>query len=126
LKVELPLGDVVDKISILCIKQVHLSAPDQLTNVTHELQALREAWADTPHPPAEHLPEWEELHAVNQALWTTEDEIRAHEAASRFDDSFVQLARSVYQLNDRRAALKRSINQALGSRLVEEKSYTNG
>ncbi len=123
-KVELPLGDVIDKISILCIKQTQISEPTRLTNVMRELQALRDAWACTPHPATEALPQWDELHTVNQALWRIEDEIRVHEAAGRFDDAFVELARSVYQLNDRRAELKREINLSLGSRLVEEKSYS--
>ena len=65
-----------------------------------------------------------ELRQVNEALWEIEDAIRAEEAAGRFGDRFVALARQVYLTNDRRAELKRAINEAMGSELVEEKSYT--
>ena len=63
------------------------------------------------------------LRAVNGALWNVEDNIRAEEAAGRFGDRFVELARAVYVTNDRRAELKKKINLATGSDLVEEKSY---
>ena len=63
------------------------------------------------------------LKKVNGELWTIEDRIRAKEANQLFDREFVELARSVYRNNDERAALKRRINDLLGSPLVEEKSY---
>jgi hypothetical protein len=65
-----------------------------------------------------------ELKAINVALWETEDEIRCCEQAGEFGARFIELARSVYRTNDRRAALKRRINERLGSQLIEEKSYT--
>jgi len=125
MKVELPLGDVVDRISILCIKAERLTDPDQRDNVVRELSSLRATWATSDHPAPEQLDAWPALHAVNQELWDVEDALRAHETQNRFDADFVALARSVYRLNDQRAALKRAINQALGSALVEEKSYSN-
>ena len=64
-----------------------------------------------------------ELKAVNERLWVIEDEIRLKEADQAFDAEFVRLARSVYFENDERARIKREINTALGSTLVEEKSY---
>ncbi len=64
-----------------------------------------------------------ELKAVNEALWVIEDEIRLCERASDFGPRFVELARSVYLQNDQRSVLKRQINELLGSRIVEEKSY---
>ena len=64
------------------------------------------------------------LRAINQQLWTIEDDIRALEAASDFGERFIELARSVYRCNDQRAALKRRINVASGSNLIEEKVYT--
>jgi len=64
-----------------------------------------------------------ELRGVNRALWQVEDELRQSERAGDFGPRFIELARSVYRLNDRRASLKRQINQTLGSRLMEEKSY---
>ena len=64
-----------------------------------------------------------ELQAVNETLWQIEDEIRACEAQGDFGPRFVELARSVYQSNDRRSAIKRRINEASGSAIVEEKFY---
>ena len=64
------------------------------------------------------------LRAINRQLWTIEDHIRAYEATSDFGERFIELARSVYRCNDQRAALKRRINIASGSNLIEEKSYT--
>ena len=68
--------------------------------------------------------EMAELRLVNEALWDIEDRLRGKEAQQEFDAEFIELARSVYVNNDRRAALKNSINRKLGSALVEEKSYT--
>ena len=62
---------------------------------------------------------------ANQQLWEIEDAIRDCEREKNFGDTFIQLARSVYQTNDRRAALKREINVLLGSHLIEEKSYSD-
>ncbi len=64
-----------------------------------------------------------ELRSVNQALWDIEDEIRCCERDGEFGPKFVELARSVYKNNDRRTAIKRQINERLGSHIVEEKSY---
>ena len=63
------------------------------------------------------------MKAVNEQLWEIEDRIRAKEAQQAFDQDFVALARAVYRTNDERAALKRQVNEASGSALVEEKSY---
>ena len=64
------------------------------------------------------------LKRVNEALWEIEDNIRDREANKDFGDTFVELARSVYRTNDKRASLKREINVLLGSQIIEEKSYT--
>ena len=66
-----------------------------------------------------------ELKSVNQSLWTIEDAIRDKERQGQFDGEFVQLARQVYVQNDRRASLKRQINQAYGSEICEEKAYAS-
>jgi hypothetical protein len=63
------------------------------------------------------------LKAVNAEIWDAEDEIRVYERTKKFDESFITLARSIHAANDRRAALKRKINESMGSRLLEEKSY---
>lgn len=109
------VGDLLDRITILRIKAERCAA-SQRPNVEAELRALRGEW------PAEE-PEMTELAAVNLQLWEVEDRLRAAEAAGRFDAAFVQDARSVYRLNDRRAAIKRALNLRLGSALVEEKVH---
>jgi len=123
MKVEIPIGDVVDKVTILDIKCCKLHDSQALSNVQRERESLREAWSDHGLVPMEDLPQWPELRRVNEALWDVEDALRACEAHAEFGPRFVELARSVYRLNDERAALKRSINLDLGSNLVEEKSY---
>ena len=123
MKVELPLGDVVDKISILYIKSQRISDQSKLVNIHNELHSLEQAWAQTDYLPLKELSEWNDLLEVNGQLWTVEDDLRLLEAKQDFGEGFVQLARSVYFLNDKRAALKKSINLALGSALIEEKSY---
>ncbi len=125
MKVELPLGDVVDRVSIDLLKERHLDDPSALAHVREELATLRAAWEAEGHPPMEELKAWQPLLEVNGRLWEVEDALRGCERQGRFDEHFVQLARSVYQLNDRRAALKRQLNEALGSRLVEQKSYAD-
>jgi len=125
MNVELPLGDVVDKVTILRIKSERIDAPDKRANVARELDTLKAAWRDATLPDMESLEAWEPLLTVNGELWDVEDALREHESRADFGARFVELARSVYHLNDQRAALKRVINEVLGSRLVEEKSYAD-
>jgi len=116
-------GELVDKIAILRIKAARIADPAKLANVRHELAAL-EAVAATSVPPSDALAALEaELRAVNESLWEVEDDIRAHDARGDFGAGFVRLARAVHVTNDRRAALKRAVNDLTGSALVEEKSY---
>ena len=118
LNVPVSVGEVLDKISILQIKSERITDGRKLANVRHELQHLTAAARDHRHPALE-----AELKAVNEALWDIEDRIRVKEKLGEFDDAFIQLARAVYQTNDERARIKREINEALNSGLVEEKSY---
>lgn len=123
MKVEMPLGDVVDRVTILELKLANLRDPSALQAVANELESLRHSWAEAGLPDMNSLDSWRPLCAVNAQLWEVEDQLREHERESRFDDAFIELARSVYQLNDRRAALKRTLSLSLGSSLVEQKSY---
>lgn len=123
MKVESPLGDIVDRMTILQLKVQRLPTPTARTNAARELDRLRTAWRDAGHPPWAELPEAVDLARVNGALWAVEDALRDHEARQDFGDRFVERARSVYRLNDERAALKRALNLRLGSYLIEEKSY---
>jgi hypothetical protein len=109
------VGDLLDRITILRIK-VRRCAPEQSANVAGELGALARLWATEE-------PEMAELARVNEALWEVEDRLRVAEAAGSFGDAFIADARSVYRLNDRRAALKRALNLRLGSTLIEEKVH---
>ena len=121
--IEIAPGDLIDRITILEIKAARIADPAKLRNVRAELATLRAA-RDASLSAAPALSRLtEELKVVNEALWEVEDAIRACEAAGDFGPRFVELARAVYRTNDRRAALKREINLALGSRLIEEKSY---
>ena len=116
-------GELVDKITILRNKADRIGDPAKEANVRKEL-AMLEALADEALPKT---PEIDRLTAqlseVNIALWDIEDGKRDCERRGDFGDRFVQLARSVYVENDRRAAIKRAINEAAGSDIVEEKSY---
>lgn len=122
--IEVGPGELIDKITILVIKSERMSDPAKLGNVRHELQVLETA--RRAHIPASaELQRLEaELKAVNEALWVIEDDIRQCEADKDFGPKFVELARSVYKQNDRRAALKKDINLLTGSAIIEEKSYT--
>jgi hypothetical protein len=116
------IGELVDKITILRIKEKHLSG-NALDNVLLELSLLESTLASVPvQPPVELILE---LSQVNQTLWDIEDRIRDQERIQCFDDSFIQLARSVYVTNDQRASLKKQINAFCGSLLVEEKGYAS-
>ena len=116
-------GELVDKITILRNKAERIGDPAKEANVRKEL-AMLETIADEALPKT---PEIErltaELSEVNVALWDIEDGKRDCERRGDFGDRFVELARSVYVENDRRAAIKRAINEAAGSDIVEEKSY---
>ena len=126
LSIEVGGGELIDKITILQIKTERIRDPGKLANVRHEL-ALLEAARDGHLPPSEELAALTDaLKQVNESLWDIEDDIRACEAANDFGDRFIELARSVYKTNDRRAALKKQINQLTGATVVEEKSYGGG
>lgn len=116
-------GELFDKITILRIKTRRISNEAKLINVSRELRAL-EAVAEEMDSPTPHGLV-RELQQVNEALWDIEDEIREKERRQEFDQQFIQLARRVYRTNDRRAEIKRRVNEVTGSALVEEKSYRN-
>ncbi len=117
------IGELVDKITILEIKSERLTRPDALDNVRRELGLLNESLTALALDQGTMAPLRRSLKAINEKLWDIEDRIRAKEASQAFDADFIELARSVYRRNDERAALKRQVNEATGSLLVEEKSY---
>ena len=116
-------GELLDKIGILELKAERLTGRDALARVHRELGALRNSLAGLSN--AERVAnEVAALREVNGELWDVEEALRRHETEDSFGAEFTALARSVYKLNDRRAGLKRTINDRLGSTLIEEKSYT--
>jgi hypothetical protein len=123
LKVEIAPGELIDKITILEIKSERMDDPAKLENVRRELEILS-ATRDTKLTASGGLDELAaKLKNVNEKLWVIEDDIRDCEAAGDFGETFIGLARAVYQTNDERARLKREINVLLGSEIIEEKSY---
>jgi len=116
-------GELLDKITILRIKSARMTDPVKLANVRLELELLEQTWRDSGAAIPEVAADEAALQRVNEALWDIEDKIRDKEHASAFDAEFIELARAVYVTNDERAAVKKRINTALGSRIVEEKSY---
>jgi tetratricopeptide (TPR) repeat protein len=121
---EISPGELFDKITILKLKSERITDPAKLVNVRIALEDL-ERTRDANLPSSPELDGiLAELHAVNGRLWDVEDELRHHERRADFGPEFIERARSVYRENDQRAALKRQIDEMLGSRLLEEKSYT--
>ena len=123
ISVEVSPGELIDKITILEIKLERMDDEDKLKNVKLEWETLTRARDEA----IEATPELEKLTAAlkqsNERLWEIEDDIRDCERDKDFGDRFVELARGVYVNNDQRSRLKREINELLGSRLIEEKSY---
>ena len=115
-------GELLDKITILEIKELKISAIIAKENIRKELKYLLDI-ANLSNMSEEVQSLKTELKNVNLNLWDVEDCIRDKELAGEFDKVFIELARSVYRLNDVRAKIKRSINSILRSELVEEKSY---
>jgi cob(I)alamin adenosyltransferase len=116
-------GELIDKITILEIKVERIGKRDALANVRRELDALNAVVGENAPRRAGVARLKSALRKINLALWEIEDEIRLKERAGTFDAGFVELARAVYRTNDRRARVKREINDLLGSELVEEKHY---
>lgn len=124
-EIQVPIspGELIDKITILEIKSERMSDPKKVANVRHELGLLKDTWQASAYSRTDISAEWARLKHINEQLWVIEDDIRDKERAQAFDAEFVRLARAVYFENDERAAIKKRINTALGSAIVEEKSY---
>ena len=116
-------GELLDKISILRIKSARMTDPIKLQNVRWELELLEQTWSASGAQELLVADDFAHLQKVNEQLWEIEDQIRDKELTKSFDSEFIELARSVYIVNDERAMCKKRINVILGSRIVEEKSY---
>lgn len=125
IKIPISVGELLDKITILSIKQRKIKSPESLRNINNELTLLKEVYAFAGLGQFHDVidPLIKSLEVVNNQLWEVEDDLRILESEQNFNHSFIKLARSVYRLNDQRAVLKRQINEACGSSLLEEKSY---
>ena len=117
-------GELFDKITILQIKLDKLTSKNALNNVGREFKQLQSILIKYFPNSIEAKQLEEELKKINQQLWDIEDNIRDKERNRSFDDEFIQLARSVYIINDERSRIKRKINEIFGSEFVEEKSYS--
>ena len=118
-------GELIDKITILEIKLKNIVDPVKNRNVSIELEALSKCFEENIIQSNEIEELKTNLKQVNSALWNIEDDIRQCEQAGEFGEQFLELARSVYRQNDKRAALKKEINILLGSSIIEEKSYAD-
>jgi len=117
MKIEVSDGEIVDKLTILIIKDDHNTDPEKAINIKNELEYLRPL-VDEIDPPVQLF---DALYKVNLELWDVEDRLRIDEKHNNFSYPFIERARSVYKLNDRRAKIKREINSFTGSKFVEEK-----
>ena len=116
------IGELIDKITILEIKQIYMTGI-KLKNINKEMKLLKNILQDKNLEINIDL--IKNLKKINKKLWEIEDNIRIKESKQEFDEEFVKLARSVYIENDKRASIKKEINQKYNSDLVEEKSYKN-
>tara|TARA_B100001250_G_scaffold390177_1_gene389914 strand:- start:586 stop:987 length:402 start_codon:yes stop_codon:yes gene_type:complete len=122
ISIPISLGELIDKITILEIKTAHMTNL-KLKNVKKELKILKCILEDKNLQVDTNL--INNLKEVNNNLWNIEDSIRKKESIQKFDKDFIQLARSVYKENDKRASIKKEINLKYNSELVEEKSYNH-
>ena len=120
MKIEVSVGEIVDKLSILKIKTNNITDSQKLENVTKEYNYLYEIVFNKLKISED---DFFNLVLINEKLWDIEDNLRDKERDKSFDDDFIQLARSVYFTNDKRAEIKKEINIKYGSLFVEEKSY---
>jgi hypothetical protein len=120
MEIEVSIGEIVDKLSILRIKKNNITDEEKLVNINKEydylyykvFQELKIESSD-----------FYEMIMVNEMLWNVEDSIRKKEKNKELDQDFIEMARSVYITNDRRAEIKKNINLKYNSTFVEEKSY---
>ena len=116
------IGELIDKITILEIKQIYMTGI-KLKNINKEMKLLKKILQD--ENLEINIDLIKNLKKINKKLWEIEDNIRIKESKQEFDEEFIKLARSVYIENDKRASIKKEINQTYNSDLVEEKSYKN-
>ena len=117
------LGELIDKISILQIKKKNVKNIRKQKYIKKELKLLEKILQNTLVNKKNINQYLKKLILINTQLWKIEDKIREHERQKKFDEQFIELARSVYITNDNRAKIKNNINQKFGSQIIEVKSY---
>ena len=116
------LGELVDKISILHIKNINIKDEEKIKLIREELELLNQTL--NKHINNNDIQNYlDSLIEINSKLWTIEDDIRDCERNKKFDQTFIELARSVYFTNDKRSEVKLEINKKFGSKIIEVKSY---
>lgn len=120
---EIQIGELLDKITILQIKNERITDEAKRTNIQTELTSLLDTCQMTLEQSSELETLVKKLKMINEKMWQLEDAIRNKEYAQLFDEEFITLARDIYRTNDERCRIKREINKLTGSRLIEEKSY---
>ena len=120
---EISAGELIDKITILEIKKEKISNKEKLVEVNKELSSLNETLKKSINDESKIINFKNDLKKINLKLWDIEDGKRSAEKNNKFDEKFIELARSVYKFNDERAKIKLAINNALGSNIKEVKSY---
>ncbi len=120
--IEISIGEAFDRLTILKIKSEKIKDDAKLTNVMKEYYYLQNLMNDELEVDEDNE-DFKRLLEINETLWEVEDLLREFEQANSFGEEFIQLARSVYVLNDKRATVKKEINMSYGSQFVEEKSY---
>ena len=120
---EISAGELIDKITILEIKKEKISNIEKLAEVDKELEILKNTMEKFIPDRSKILNFIKELKNINSNLWDIEEDKRSAEKNKKFDEKFIELARNVYKFNDKRAAIKLAINNALGSNIKEVKSY---
>ena len=118
--VPISVGELIDKITILEIKKKYMSG-EKMKNVNNEFKSLIVILNNEKFEVDQNL--YLKLKKINSSLWKIEDKIRIKESLKEFDEDFIELARSVYKINDERSLIKREINIKYNSGIVEEKSY---
>lgn len=122
IEIKIGIGEAIDRVTILMIKKEKIADEAKLNNIEKDLNGLTYKLLPVPDKP-EMTELFNEMLDINTELWDVEDDLRVLESQKNFGERFVELARSVYKLNDKRAEVKRKINVLYGSEFVEEKSY---
>ena len=123
MKVEVSIGEIVDKLTILQIKKNNITDVTKLENINKEYDYLFSV-VENDLGISTQSDDYLKLLTINQELWVIEDDIREKERQKEFDEEFIRLARAVYYTNDNRANVKKEINLKYSSGFVEEKSYS--